>query len=365
MCIRAKMSDADATTSPSSSSTTGTLFAFGVGYVALGLAATLQRRGWTVCGTVRDADKAAALCARGITAWSWRPDDDEPLPREAQAALAGATHVLISTPPNGDFDRDPILASPSAVAALTARPRAQQKQPRWIGYLSSTGVYGNAAGEWVDETTAPAPVTAKAKARLSAEKNWIAFCENDALASLCVFRLGGIYGPGVGRSVLDAAAMTAMTAAAHTTSSRFSPPDTEVKRSARETRRFTSRIHVADIVAVLVASMSITPQTSRCYNVVDDCPAPRSAALRFATALLSAAKDGPEALALVAADASFAADALAAMRPATLGADTPTSGGEEKRVRNTAVKQHLGVRLAHGDYRSGLFAIVTGDATPF
>ena len=347
---------------------------FGLGYTSLGLANVLLRAGWRVSGTVRDAERAASLAARGVDAHVWRPDDGVALRPDALDALRDATHVLNSVPPVADFDRDPVLADPACVAALREKLEAVDAALaaaapgkgnvvvraagdddsaaiiplRWLGYLSSTSVYGDAGGAWVDETTRGlAPTAPKAVARLDAENAWRAFFSlagrrgagREGKGTLLrVFRLGGIYGPG--RSALeaarrDAARLEASEAAEGRGEKVFLPPRLgeraaerrDPKRrtstapgepgggagfepSPRASRRFTSRCHVGDVVATLCASIRAEAEaeagegegegaagrddfveadgsTGRTYNVVDDAPAPRREAMAYAARLLA------------------------------------------------------------------------------
>jgi len=125
------------------------LFAFGLGYTVLTLADRLRAAGWSVAGTCRSAEKAEALRERGVAARVW--DGADPLP-DLEAALAGARRVLSSIPP-GEAG-DPVLAHHAADLRRLAGDL------RWVGYLSSTGVYGDHDGAWVDEEAATAPTSA-------------------------------------------------------------------------------------------------------------------------------------------------------------------------------------------------------------
>ena len=171
----------------------------------------------------------------------WGPDDDQPLGPDGLAALAGAHYVLTSVPPVGDFSRDPVLHTHGRDII------AAQGGARWVGYLSSTSVYGEHGGEWVDENSAlhlpdgdgDSP-TSKALARAQAEAGWLELHRAHGVP-VHIFRLGGIYGRG--RSLLDGVRR------------RTSQGTTDTTR-AREGKRYISRCHVADIVAVLRASMA-------------------------------------------------------------------------------------------------------------
>lgn len=274
------------------------LFCFGLGYSARRLAARLAADGWSVAGTARDP--AAAATPEG---WPLhRFDRGHPLD---PAALAGATHVLVSVPP--DDAGDPVLDTHGA--DLAAR-----RGIAWIGYLSTTGVYGDRGGAWVSEDDAPAPRTGRARRRVAAEAAWRA---HDPAAH--VFRLAGIYGPG--RSAIDA--VRAGTA----------------RRIVKPGHAF-SRIHVDDIAGVLAASIA-RPRPGAVYNVCDDEPAPSADVTAFAAALLGVAPPPAEPY-----------------DPATLSPMSASFFAENRRVRNDRIKRELGVVLRHPTYREGLAAIL-------
>jgi len=165
------------------------LFCFGLGYSATALIARLRAAGdWSFAGTVRTAEKAASWRADGVDAVVFDADARPPDPD----ALDGATHILVSAPP-GEAG-DPVLKVWRAALAERARSLV------WIGYLSTTGIYGDRNGDWVDEESLLAPTGARGRRRVDAEAAWRAFGE-EAGAPVHVFRLAGIYGPG--RSALD------------------------------------------------------------------------------------------------------------------------------------------------------------------
>ena len=334
--------------------TTRSLFCFGLGYTSLGLAETLRRAGWRVAGTCRSAERARALEAAGIPAFVWCPDEKKFLGDDGAAALRDATHVLVSVPPTEreisrehnreePFSMDPVLADAACVAALE-RSGAETNEIAWLAYLSSTGVYGDHAGKFVDETSPCAPTTAKTRARLDAEQSWAAFAT--ALGfPLRVFRLGGVYGPR--RSLLDAAARANGSETA-TSSGK--------KKSARFSRAFVARCHVRDVVAILCASMrqadderifgNAVPDV-RTYNAADDAPAPRAVALAFAAALLS--------------DVDVRNESGRSVK----GRKKIKNDRGEKRVRNDRAKTELGVAFAFPTYKEGLAAVADGDPSPF
>jgi nucleoside-diphosphate-sugar epimerase len=201
----------------------GKMLIFGLGYSAKAIAARLRERGWAVRATGRDGDLAFA--------------DRE----SVAAALSEATHVLSSVPPAGD--EDPVLAAYGA----------QLGTGRWLGYLSSTGVYGDTGGAWVDES---APTgSGRRSARSAADAAWLAIGAR-------VFRLPGIYGPG--RSILERVQAGA--------AQRIDVPG-----------QVFSRIHVEDIAAGVIAGFSAP---AGAYNLADDVPASQNAVVEEACRLL-------------------------------------------------------------------------------
>ena len=279
------------------------LFCFGLGYSAGFLARNLQAQGWRVSGTCRSAEKAAKLRDQGIAAHLFdrgRPLDD------AAAALRGVTHLLSSVPP--DEVGDPVLDQHRDVIDTVAPKLA------WIGYLSTTGVYGDRAGGWVDEDSALTPSGERGRRRVAAERAWLGLRPPAHL-----FRLAGIYGPG--SSALDTVR------------------EGRAKRVVKPGQVF-SRIHVEDIVQVLEASMA-RPSPGTAYNVCDDDPAPPAEVIAHACALLGVAPP-PEV--------PFAEANLSPMARSFYD--------DNKRVDNTRIKRALGVTLRYPSYRAGLQAIL-------
>jgi len=288
------------------------LFVFGLGYSALAFAARLKAKGWRVAGTCRSEDKRQALETQGITAFLF--DRDRPL-ADAQAALAGTTHLLSSVPPDGTGD--PVIDHHAAdIAALAAGARPGL---RWAGYLSTTGVYGDRGGDWVDERSGLHPTSARGAARVAAERAWLDLLRIGV--PVHVFRLAGIYGPG--RSALD----TVRSGAA--------------RRVVKPGQVFC-RIHVADIAAVLEASIA-KPNPGAAYNVCDDDPAPPQDVIAYACALLG--RTPPPEIPYEQAASSMSDMARSFYL-------------DSKRVANTRIKTELGVRLAYPDYRAGLKALL-------
>ncbi len=280
-----------------------TLLSLGHGYSAHALAARLLPEGWTVLGTHRDPDRAEAIRATGATPVLWEKE-------ALTGALARASHLLISPAPTAEGD--PSLALLSEEIARRAPHLA------WAGYLSTTGVYGDHAGAWVDESAALSPATRRGAARVRAETQWRAIPG----LPLHIFRLAGIYGPGRG-------------------------PFEKVRRGTA--RRIVkpgqvfSRIHVEDIARVLHASIK-APSPGTAYNVCDDDPAPPQDVIAHAARLLGLPL--PPEVPFDEAELSPMARSFYA---------------ESKRVSNARIKEELRVTLAYPDYRTGLAALLQAE----
>jgi nucleoside-diphosphate-sugar epimerase len=279
------------------------LFCFGLGYSALRLAERLKNAGWNVGGTCRDPEKARALAQAGIDAHLF--SDDRKL---AGGVLGLASHILVSVPPGAQGD--PVLV-------LYGRDFAECKKLRWLGYLSSTVVYGDHGGAWVDEGTEPRPTAETGRRRLKAEAAWLALHRNGHVP-VHIFRLAGLYGPG--RSAIDQLRRG------------------EAKRIDKPGHVF-SRIHVDDLGQVLMASMA-RPNPGAIYNVADDLPASAAEATAFAAELLG-----------------LEPPPLIGINDAKL---SPLGRGfyaDNKRIANDRIKAELGVRLRYPSYREGLSSI--------
>lgn len=287
-------------------SSSGRLFVFGLGFTGLRLAETLRAHGWSVAGTVRGTDRLDALRARGIDAHPF--ERGQPL-ANAAATLDGTTHLLISVPP--DAAGDPVVDEhgPDIVRLGSLA---------WVGYLSTTGVYGDKAGGWVDETTEPHPTGPRQRQRLAAEQAWLDLQRAQGVP-VHLFRLAGIYGPG--RSAIDQVRAG--------TARRIDKPG-----------QVFSRTHVDDIVQVLRASMARS-NPGAVYNVCDDDPAPGHEVIAHACGLLGIAPPP-----LIPFDA------------ATLSPMAASFYADSKRVSNDRIKRELGVTLLYPDYRSGLAAVL-------
>ncbi len=284
----------------------GRLFCFGVGYTGLALARALIGDGWQVTGTRRQADAAEKDIA--VAAFS-----GETAMADA-GALAEATHVLSTVPP--DPGGDPVLA-------LHRGDLAASRGRQWLGYLSTTGVYGDTGGKPVDESAPLRPTSVYAERRLAAERAWCELWTAHGVP-VHVFRLPGIYGPGRNpfRGLRQGTAV------------RIDKPG-----------HVFSRIHVEDIVATLRASMA-RPNPGAVYNVCDDHPAAAAEVIAHAATLLGRAL--PPLVPFADADLSARAQAFYA---------------DNRRVSNRRIKDELGVRLRFPGYREGLAAILA-EAAP-
>ena len=275
------------------------LLSFGHGYTAQALAARLVPEGWHIVGTTRSPDKMSAIAATGVEPLLWPGSSVAPLIDEFP-------NILISAGP--DKFGDPVLADLSDVFETTAPTK------RWVGYLSTTGVYGDHQGGWVDEETPLTPTTKRGVARVKAEMAWQAIPD----LPLHIFRLAGIYGIGRG----PFAKVNAGTA----------------RRIIKEGQVF-SRIHVEDIALALELSLA-TPQAGAIYNLCDDDPAPPQDVIGHAATLLGLPV--PPAIPFETAEMTPMARSFYA---------------ESKRVRNDHIKQALGWKPRYPDYRSGLAAL--------
>ena len=280
------------------------LFCFGLGYSAGVLARRLLAAGWRVAGTCRGEAQAAMLRGQGIDAVAF--ERGRALP---PGAMAGATHLLSSVPP--DESGDPVLD-------LHADEIAALADIRWIGYLSTTGVYGDWRGAWIDETSPLRPTLERSWRRVYAETAWLDLWRHHG-KPVHVFRLAGIYGPG--RSPID--------------NVRSGKAQRIVKRG-----QVFSRIHVDDLATVLAASME-QPRPGAIYNVCDDDPAAPHVVIAHACGLLGI-EPPPEIR----------------YEDAQLSAMARSFYADNKRVRNDRLKRELGVALRYPSYKVGLPAIL-------
>ena len=262
----------------------GHMLIFGMGYTASRLAEALRAQGWQVTGTKR-------MSGGDIIAF-----DDR---HAVLMALDSATHVLSSVPPLAEWG-DPVLAAYGDVIAASSA--------RWIGYLSSTGVYGDTKGAWVDES---APVgEGRRTARADADLAW------QTLRDIRIFRLPGIYGPG--RSAFD----RIREGRAH----RIDLPN-----------QIFSRVHVEDIVSAVVASIG---GPAGIYNISDDLPASQNVVIEHSCQLLG--REWPP---------------LQSIEQAGLSAMARGFYAENRRISNRKAKRLLGWEPTYSNYKQGLAAI--------
>lgn len=282
------------------------LLCLGHGYSARAVTALLKDDDvWTITGTARGEGGVAALRTLGFGAVQYDGRNAEPA---LQDALATATHLLVSAGP--DEAGDPLLRH-HRQDVLTA------PHLKWMGYLSTVGVYGDQAGAWVDETVPVAPGSLRSKLRAAAEAGWIEVAKERA-CRLHIYRLSGIYGPG--RSAVDK--VLAGTA----------------RRIIKPGQVF-NRIHVEDIAAAVMAGLA-GRGTHAVYNVSDDEPAPPQDVIAYAAELLGRA---------VPPDVPFEASELGPMGRSFYN--------ELKRIKNERLKSDLGVTLRYPTYREGLQAL--------
>lgn len=288
------------------------LLVVGYGYSARRVGRRMLERGWSITGTTRQEEGARRLEREGVT--PLRFDGSRPSAAFARA-LGSASHLLISAPPGKEGDpvlthhRDDVLDA---------------EELQWIGYLSSTGVYGDRQGGVVDEGDRPKPTSGRSRRRLDAERGWQQVAD-ELDVPLQIFRLAGIYGPG--RSVLD-------------------------RLRAGGARRVTrpglvfNRVHVDDVAGAVIAGID-HPHEAGVFNVCDDLPTPPADVVEHGARLLGV--DPPPETSLAEADLSPAARSFYE---------------ENKRVDNRRLKSVLEYRLVHPTYRSGLAHVASEGEPP-
>jgi nucleoside-diphosphate-sugar epimerase len=279
------------------------LLIFGLGYSGRAIAKAAAQAGIEVWATARDPDSVAEEA--GVTLISF--DCAEP-------AIRNASHILVTTPP-GD-PGDPVLAR-------HARHISTSAKLRWVGYLSTTGVYGNRDGEWVDEDSAPAPQSPRAERRVQAEASWSAYAGQYAVD---IFRLAGIYGPG--RSMFD-------------------DLRAGIARRVVKPGHLFGRIHRDDIAAgVLAAIRQNPPAGRRIFNFSDDEPAASADVVVEAARLLGVDPPAPVPY----------AKAATKMSPMAL-----SFWADNRRVRSARTQAALNIKWRYPSYREGLRAILADE----
>lgn len=282
------------------------LLSIGHGYSARTLSRMLVKEaGWRVIGTSRNESGRDRIIESFA---SWRVWPTGSIDEE----IARATHILVSVPP--DKFGDPVIR------LLRDQLAGAAKNLDWVGYLSTTAVYGDRGGAWVDETAEVAPSTLRGKKRAEAEQAWQCLARQFDLP-LHIFRLAGIYGPG--RNSIE-----------------------QIKSGKKTWQvvkdgQIFSRIHVEDIARILLASMC-RPESMAVYNVCDDYPASPEEVVDFACQLLG--MPPLERVDFEAADLSPMAKSFYA---------------ESKRVSNRATKHRLEVSLLYPDFKAGLQSLLT------
>lgn len=281
----------------------GRLLVAGLGYAGTAVAREAAVAGWQVTGTARDPSRASAPPGVEVVAFA-----------EAGPAIAAATHLLATAAPGeGEAGGDPVLAAHGdAVRAASGL--------RWIGYISTTGVYGDHGGAWVDETTPPAPTQDRTRRRVAAEREWAAFADR---LPVDLFRSGGIYGPG--RSALDELR------------------EGRARRTVKPGHAF-SRIHRDDIAFAVLAAMRQDRAAPglRVLHLVDDEPAESALVVEEAARLLGV---GPP-------PAVRFEDAAPRMSPMAR-----SFWAENRRVSSAATRKALGIAWRYPSWREGLAAI--------
>jgi nucleoside-diphosphate-sugar epimerase len=286
------------------------LFCFGLGFSARVFARDRAGRGWQVTATSTSAAGVERIRAAGYGALHY---DGRTPGQGVAAALADATHVLVSPAP--DAAGDPVLRHHAA--DLAGAPALG-----WIGYLSTIGVYGNSDGNWIDETAELRPNSDRSRWRAAAEAAWLDLARSSR-KPVQVFRLAGIYGPG--RSAID------------------NLREGSARRIIKPGQVF-NRIHVDDIAGALAAAVDRGGRHA-IYNVCDDEPAPPQDVVAYAARLLGLP---------VPPDLPFEQAELSPMARSFYA--------DNKRVSNARLKADLGYAFRHPTYREGMAAIAAGEA---
>lgn len=286
------------------------VFFFGLGYSSVAAARAIHElidADIPIAGTTRTADGIELLAD---TTYRVHLFDGSSPAATLGDDLGQATHVIVSIPPTEAGDpvltqhRDDLLQSPSL---------------RWLCYFSTVGVYGDFGGEWIDEDAPARPVNERSRQRVIVEEQWRAFARERGVP-LLILRLAGIYGPG--RSAFD-------------------------KLRAGDARRIVkpgqvfNRIHVRDIGRV--TALAAARRLAGTFNLADDEPAPPQDLVTFAAELLGT---------LPPPEVRFEDAQLTPMARSFYS--------DNKRVRNTRIKDALGIELQHPTYREGLRAILGG-----
>ena len=275
------------------------LFCFGLGYCALRLIKSLDIAKWSHTGTKQKTYPNSVTF-----------NENQPL-LKPELLLKPITHLLISIPPKPNLGDIVLLNHKNDLLKM--------KNLKWIGYLSTTGIYGNTDGKLVTESSKPNPTSERSQRRLKAEIDWETFAKKHGLP-LHIFRLPGIYGPN--RSVID----QLNKGTAH--------------RIVKKNHKF-SRVHVDDICQVLLTSMK-KPNSGNIYNVCDDVPAAPEEVVTFAANLMGI--EAPPRIPFSKAKLNMSQMAL-------------SFWNDNRIVDNSATKKSLNITLKYPSYQDGLAAI--------
>lgn len=286
------------------------LFCFGLGFTGSALVREVRASGWTASGTCLENARKDFWAEAGVQSYSF---DGKEASKAVENAVGEASHVLVTIPPQKE-DGDVVLKHFKKILAGSS-------QLQWLGYLSTTGVYGDRDGDWVDETSDLKPGFDHQRRRVEAEGQWRDLYREHQIPAH-IFRLAGIYGPG--RNLLQRVRQG--------TAKRIDQPGL-----------MFNRVHVEDVVQVLRASMN-HPHPGAIYNVSDDVPSSPAEAMAFACDLLRV--EVPPLIALEDVELS------------KMGRSFYLTN---KRVRNHKIKQELGVQLRYSDYKAGLKALLVDE----
>ncbi|MDX8408160.1 MAG: SDR family oxidoreductase [Mariprofundaceae bacterium] len=286
------------------------LLILGCGYVGERLARSCIADGMRVIGTTRNGEHAEALERQGI----------EPLligsPADLSASILQSVDAVLDSIPLERPEKGVRAGQPRWLPRLVPG----MKHIRWLGYLSSTGVYGDANGAWVDEAWACHPGSRRGSERLKAERAWL-----DSGLAAEVFRLAGIYGPG--RNIF------ARLRAGGYKAVKWNPP------------HYSSRIHVDDVVAALMAAMN-KPEPGRIVNLADDLPLPHDEYVQEVARLIDA--PGPVILSPERGELELSPAMLDFFR-------------DNKRVSNRLLHQELLPALKYPDFRSAVSDLLASE----
>lgn len=273
---------------------------FGYGYVSRFLIKNFSRLGWTIICTSRKIDIGRPIKNENLTLINFF---DPTL-----LSILKSSSIILSTVPSNEKNVDPVLQGYSNIIA------AKKSLLQWVGYLSSTNVYGNHGGSWIDETKPCNPSNQKAKGRLEIERQWLNLYDSFKIP-VHVFRLSGIYGPG--RNCLE---------------DIIKGKDFTIVKE----NHYFSRIHIEDICQLILSSINY-PTPGEIYNISDNEPAPLHIVQQFGAKIL-----GKEKLKEIMEEKE------------EISEDLKRFFMDNKKVNGQKIIKKLGVNLAYANYRSGL-----------